>query len=474
MKYPLLVLLLLYALSYSATATNYYVSASGDNANDGRSSEKAFLTLQKAHGLTQPGDTVFVMNGTYASTTGPVLNVTRSGEANKYITYKPFPGHTPIITATGNAWNAVVVNGSYILIEGFELRGNNENITYEAAFQAYTDYLAGTAKPNAYFNTNGISIGGPAAESKLPHHVTIRNCRVHDFPGGGISAIQTDYVTIEGNLVYNNAWYMMYAGSGISILNPYDSDKVTTYKNIVRNNICHTNKTTVPWASLKRLSDGNGIIIDVNQYPYNDKNGPAYGGRTLVENNICYHNGGSGIHAFRADHVDILNNTAYQNGTVLPDYANIFANACTDVNIINNIMYAATGKACTSNYANTRVRYDYNIYFNGTVAGQGPNDKIIDPQFVNPSLDPAVADFTLKPNSPAINAGTDEPKLYAQRDIRGTYRPQGGKPEPGAYEFGANVITGLPEVPAPDFMVLFPNPVAETLTIRLPTALPDS
>jgi hypothetical protein len=38
-------------------------------------------------------------------------------------------------------------------------------------------------------NMNGISIGGPAAESKLPHHRTVI-AKIHDFPGG-LSAIQT-------------------------------------------------------------------------------------------------------------------------------------------------------------------------------------------------------------------------------------------------------------------------------------------
>ena len=373
-------------------AINYYVSATGSNSNDGKSAGKPFLTIQKASDLTAPGDTVFVLTGIYNSTSGPVLNVTRSGTAAGYITYKAMPGHTPKITASGNVWNAVSINGSYVILEGFELEGNNANITYEAAFKAYTDNVNGTAGPQANFNTNAISIGGPGKESKLPHHVTIRQCRVHDFPGGGISSIQVDYTTIENNRVYNNAWYMMYAGSGISILTPFNSDKVTTYKNIVRNNTCFTNKTTIPWISQKKLSDGNGIIIDVNQHGYNEQDATtpgadAYSGRTLVANNVSVNNGGSGIHAFKADHVDMINNTAYRNGTVV-GYGDIFANTCKDVNILNNIMYSRDGGDANSNNKNVDVVYDYNVYFVGKVAVKGAHDVVADPQFVNPSTRP--------------------------------------------------------------------------------------
>ncbi len=468
-----LLLVFLSAVAPQVLATNYYVSATGANTNDGKSTAKPFLTLQKAADLTVAGDTVFVMNGTYASTSGTILNVTRSGTATGYITYKAVKGHSPKITASGNVWNAVSINGSYIIFEGIELEGNNANLTYEGALAAYQAQVAG-GPALATYNTNAISIGGPRTESKLPHHVTIRNCRVHDFPGGGISAIQADYTTIENNVVYNNAWYMVYGGSGISILTPFNSDKLTIYKNIVRNNSCFTNKTTIPWISQKKLSDGNGIIIDVNQHGYDNQSGTssipdeAYTGRTLVENNLSVNNGGSGIHAYKADHVDIINNTAYQNATVMTDYANIYANDCADVNIINNIMYAADGKKCNSNTKLVNVVYDYNIYFNGTVAVKGPNDLVADPQFVNPSTDPATANFTLRPTSPAIDQGSTTPGQFSLTDLVGRSRPQGAKPDRGAYEFSSTLVTGTTPAEQSDRAVVFPNPAGDLLTIRLP------
>lgn len=467
-----LLLLLLAVCVPNALAINYYVSATGSNSNDGRATARPFQTIQKAADLTVAGDTVLVMDGVYNSTSGPVLNVTRSGSAAGYITFKALKGHTPKITASGNVWNAVSINGSYIVFEGFDLIGNNANLTYTNAMASYTEAKNGGTNWSAYanFNTNAITIGGPRTESKLPHHVTIRSCRVHDFPGGGISAIQSDYNTIENNVVYNNAWYMMYAGSGISILTPFNHDRATTYKNVVRNNICHTNKTTVPWISQGKLSDGNGIIIDINQRGYDAQNpalpNEAYTGRTLVENNLSVNNGGSGMHAYLADHVDIINNTAYHNGTVV-GYPDIFSNQSKDVNVMNNIMYARTGGECNSKPRNASEVFNYNIYFNGKVGIQGPNDVIGDPQFINVSTTMAVGNFALKQTSPAVDKGTSMAGQFSKTDILGIARPQGAGSDMGAYEFTipAAIVTALPEPIRSDFTV-YPNPANTVITVR--------
>ncbi len=431
----------------AASATNYYVDAvNGNNGNSGLNTGLAKSTIQAASNLTNPGDTVFIMNGLYTAST----TITTAGAANQYITYKPYPGTSPLIYISGNIWNAIIVNASYIVLQGLELKGDNDNITYTEAYNAYTLAYNG-GSPNGKYNTNGISIGGPNTQSLFPNHVTIRNCKIHDFPGGGLSSIQADYTTIEGNTVYNNAWYMMYAGSGISILTPVNSDapNVNLYKNIVRNNIVYGNKTTIPWVSLNppALSDGNGIIIDVNQYGYSMAagSGTEYNGRTLVENNVTFNNGGSGIHAYKADHVDIINNTAFGNGTVV-GYADIYGASGTDIKIFNNIMYSRTGGKCNNAPSTgTTVTYDYNVYYNGTVNAQGLHDVIANPLFVNPSTNGTIANFSLLGASPAVNAGSNSDGQFSASDIVNVARPVGARPDMGAYEF-TGVATPLASV----------------------------
>lgn len=457
----LLCLCLLLCLG-SVNATNYYVSVTGSDNNSGLNTGSAFATVAKAAGLTNPGDTVFVMNGTYAiSALGNInsqFKITRSGSANGgYIVYKNYPGHQPKFKNPNAQWNMVYVKASYIIIDGIEVEGNRAAYTYEQAYACYQDYVAGRNPPLlGFMNCNGISLGRENANDSQQHHIIVRNCTIHDNTASGTGAGGCDYVTYENNKIYNNSWYTQWACSGISVINPYNSNGVTGYKIFVRNNICYNNKDLIPWVDLtpNRLSDGNGIIIDVNNGRPSGPNGPAtdvYVGRTLVENNLCYNNGGSGIHAYSANHVDIINNTAYHNGTVV-NYGNIYAGDATDCNITNNIMYARDGGRCNTTPASgTTVNYDYNIYFNGSVEARGPHDIVADPKFVSRSIDPLVANFQLQGGSPGINSGSNTPGFFSPNDINYVGRPISSRPEVGAYEFQSGITAQtitFPPLPA--------------------------
>lgn len=428
----------------------YYVSPAGSDENMGTSSAFALKTFDKVLTLIKPGDVVSIMPGNYQANAKPILDllVTHSGEAEKYITFKAHdPNNKPVLVGTGNGvWNAVNINASYIIIDGLELAGDNARLDSLEAYNIAYNYKYNTGSINwseaARFNTNGMNIGGPRTDSKRPHHIIIRNCVVHDFPGGGIGALQADYLTFENNIVYNNAWYTMYACSGISILNPVNTDTNTGYKNIIRNNICYNNRCKIPWASTVdfRLSDGNGIIIDINTTPYEggvaEGQGP-YLGRTLVENNLSFYNGGSGIHCFKADHVDIIHNTAYHNTCKYKkgEYGEIWSNNCKDVNLLNNILYARPGSNCNQKTRNATEVYDYNIYYGGDVMTTGPHDKIADPLFMKLSTDRLVADFHLTKESPAIGYGVGKSGLSGV-DIEGNSRSQ--RVDVGAYQYMGN------------------------------------
>lgn len=418
-------------LTNSNSGITYYVSPSGNDNNSGLSQTAPFKTFEKSVATAKPGDVVYFMNGSYSIS--KQITILQGGQPDKFITYAALAGAKPKFVVTGNLFQCININASYIKIIGLEFEGNNANLTYNDALASYNAVKAGAAA-TGFFNTSGILIGGPRDVTKFPHHVEIKNCSVHDFPGAGMNAIQADYITFEGNTVANNAWYSIYANSGISILNPFNSDNTTGYKNIVRNNLCYGNKSIIPWINLDRLSDGNGIIMDTNNRTYSATTGTGYyTGRTLVENNISFNNGGSGIHAFDAQHVDIVNNTAYSNGDVV-GYADIFANRATDVKIMNNIMYSRTGGRVNTqnNNGGPNVIYSNNIYFNGTVAVMGTNDKVADPQFISLSIDPIIANFQLRSSSPAVNYGSST--LFAVKDFLGIARPKGIAPDCGAYE----------------------------------------
>jgi hypothetical protein len=418
-----------------SNAKNYYINPTGSDTNNGISQATPWKTIQKAAILTLPGDTVFLMSGTWI-TTSSILSIKRSGSAEAWIVYKALKDNFPRVKVSGSVWETVLISANYIVFEGIELEGNVQNLNLADAEAAEAEAEAGGTNWTKYaiYNNGGITLGGNNSPGN--HHIVIRNCKIHDFPGGGVQGIKSDYVTVENNLIYNVNWYTMYASSGISLWHTYNSDMETGYKNFVRGNTCYNSKALVKWISCKCLSDGNGIIIDDNRMTQDGSIGTAYVGRTLVENNLCFNNGGSGIHAYSSNHVDIINNTAFNNGTVV-GYADIFQSDADDGMVINNIMYSRNGGKVNSNSNTKNVVFDYNIYFNGYAEVKGVHDKFADPMFVNASVDAAVAIFQLQQGSMAIDYGTSvlaSPANVPSFDILGNNRPLGNGIDVGAYE----------------------------------------
>lgn len=416
-----------------SSSRNIYVSVNlgNDATTDPFNPATPFKTIQAASNITMPGDVVNIMSGTYqqpntADANNIILDIKRSGAEGAYITYQAYPGTTPILESKGKKWNTINVKASFIIVKNLTLIGNNPALSLSEAKAAEIDKRAGGKNWDLYseFNTNGISVSG----ATNPHHVEIRGCTVHDFPGGGIGGGDCDYITIADNIVYNNCWFGMYGTSGISIFGPKNSDNTTGYKIKVIRNISYNNKPQVPYISSASsgLSDGSGIIIDAN----NGTQGKVvYTGRTLVENNICYNNGAGGIHVFQAHRVDVINNTTFGNEQVLA-YGNIDALYSDDVKFINNIAYAKSGGKANDSYNNTNVIFDYNIYYNGAVKEAGANSKTANPLFI----DAANGNFRLQSNSPAINAGTITSITGSTYDIVNSNRIKSGRTDCGAYE----------------------------------------
>jgi LPXTG-motif cell wall-anchored protein len=329
------------------------------------------------------------------------------------------------------AWNGIRVNGaSHIAIRGLEIKGNSANISLAEAER-------GASTKKGTYNTNCLWADRNKASGATPHHIEIVGNTVHHCPGLGIGAGDADHVTIDRNHVHSNAWYSVFATSGISILAARDVDRGDgrKYKIRVTNNTVHDNESKVKWEKCACYSDGNGIIIDtLKDKAKAGATGPDYQGRVLVANNVSYNNGGSGIHSYKSQHVDILHNTAYRNGrsTRMESYANIYAHDSKDVRLLNNVSYGRPGQATNSKSRNVDVTYDYNIYYGGQAPEvKGPHDIVADPRIVEPG-DGAEDAFRLRGGSPAI--GSAKPLPEVTTDITGARRVAGA-PDRGAYAF---------------------------------------
>ncbi|MBC7827140.1 MAG: hypothetical protein H7122_05305, partial [Chitinophagaceae bacterium] len=237
-------------------------------------------------------------------------------------------------------------------------------------------------------------------------------------------------------------------------LNNWAHDDAPGYHVIIQRNYVWNNKTLVNWNVIGKLSDGNGIILDVTDQARNGATNPnadaiikadttkppmlaskpirpVWKGRALIANNISAFNGGSGIHTFRTKHVDIINNTTYHNGGIV-GYQELFANNSEDIVILNNIIVPRPGGKVTSNNKNTNIRWDFNIYPIGQNVMKGPNDIIASPMFIDVQPDITKGNFRLGKGSLALGSGTNE--LALPTDIKGKLRPKTIGRDRGAFE----------------------------------------
>jgi hypothetical protein len=381
----ILVFLMFSGLIFSQNNDFYYVSAlTGSDSNNG-SETAPFETINRAISLVNPGDTIFVMNGTYQNdgygtvdtTTNTNMNnnhvvtINKSGTAGAYITLKNYPGHTPIIQFDGRGGIVISNDMNYIIIEGFEVVGPAASITYAEAYANREYKVLAASDPDddinynhTYFSGKGIW-GGYGAH----HHIIIRNNIVHDTAGSGIRFNDSDHITIENNEVYNTTWWTSSASSAVVFAETIASSEVdngTDVKMVMRGNLVYNNWNRIPFY-VTQLPDNSGntnpnygtanynSILD-GQGLYVTRSDDNYNGTFLFENNVCVNNGKNGINfdnSLGASAI-IQNNSMYYNGVheILQDLsaedgntthrgqnvAGITSRKVKGVTIVNNIV----------------------------------------------------------------------------------------------------------------------------------------
>jgi hypothetical protein len=184
-----------------------------------------------------------------------------------------------------------------------------------------------------------------------------------------------------------------------------------------------------------------------------------------ARNNLIYHChtagvsiGGYAPERGHTEHSIVINNTLYDNDTSATGSGEFQMQwNMTDDIFENNIVYA--GPHCLFSLTRTQVErdrppvtIDHNLYYcvSGSQAsswagasaivtgfdkyvqttGNDSHSHFSDPRFV----DPAKGDFHLRPDSPAISAGTTEEVPVGEQDLDGLSRIKSGKIDIGCYQ----------------------------------------
>jgi len=241
---------------------------------------------------------------------------------------RPWGNEKPKIKFDANYGLGVM--GSYIDIEGFEIEGMSQEITYEDAIKHWWE-------DTSYYNGNGMLIDGVGN--------IIHNNIIHDVSGAGMGVKNegvVDNLTIKENVIFNASWWNIKGTTGIGLVN-FNKDKNSDKKFngtehvVVKDNLVFSSESRIfsrvfsKGFSTLSIDEGSSMLIK------NDKN-TTYNLGFLIENNFFLYNG-KGI-SIRWDKTTFKNNTFYNNGTTIEGGGSAFrSNGGKGISIIDNIAF---------------------------------------------------------------------------------------------------------------------------------------
>ncbi|MFN3671022.1 MAG: right-handed parallel beta-helix repeat-containing protein [Bosea sp. (in: a-proteobacteria)] len=415
----------------------YYVSPKGSDGQAG-TLDRPFASLQYAHDLAKPGDTIYLRGGVYELTSG--IQLTNDGSSGKPITITNYPGEKPILDGSrmtsdeyygrsgAGGW---VLDGSSISwnhISGLEVRGGPMGgvVIRDESHNNILERLDVHSNGRlSEWEGKGVSLYGPASNNLL------RNIDSHDNRDLNTDNADGFHVSTTGSgnvLRANRAWGN--SDDGFDFFNIQDGTRGAPV--LIEGNWAFKNGFD---ASGNAAGDGNGFKLGGMR----SGSGSESGGHTVV-NNVAWSNASIGFDQNDASiDMKLYNNSAYNNG--LYNYG--FWSG--DSSFINNVS-AGSGKLSASgsgssnswNFASP-TSADFISLSDATARGARAADGSL----------PASDFLHLSSSSKLIDKGVDVGRAYA-----------GSAPDLGSFERG---MTPAPE-PAP----IAPTPAPEPAPVAPP------
>ena len=310
---PFVVLLMLAQSLAAQVGATFFVSKAGNDSNPGTIAAP-WLTIQHAANSVSAGATVYVFGGIYHE----AVNFPSSGMLWAPIAFRSYPGQTAVIdgigvkcctsnpASSGNGTQGLItiVNQSYLIISGFEIRNFT---TSNAALVPTGVWITGagtgvqilnnrvhhiTTTSETNGNAFGISVYGT---SKSPiTQLVINGNEVYDLRTGNSESVNVDgnvtHFAITNNLVHDND-NIGIAAIGYEDVGPVGYDEAM-YGEISGNTIYNISGITNPGEGFEY--DADGVYCDGCAYVTFERNvifQVDYGIETSSENQVCQANG---------------------------------------------------------------------------------------------------------------------------------------------------------------------------------------
>ena len=383
------------AVSLCASASNKYISASGDDSKDGSSWANARATIGSSIWSVGSGDTMFIAEGVYHEAISAQSGCTYMGGFNAETGDRDPEVYESILDGTGmTSWLLVKYDNdpeARIVIDGLVFQNANHSEWGGAAM-----FIRGNMTVNNCLfrnNTSGSKAGGIFIDPSSTAQTVISNCLFENCnstlvdQAAAISCEESNLNTLIENCIIRGCTgdVMIYSKSGMT----------------VRNCVIYNN--------------------------HSSKNGCIYGGGTFINNTICNNTGVEGRYAGARVEGKVVN-------TIF--WGNIAPNA-------PNVNYVGSSGGSSNNMADAGSGITLGL----ATDNSDPNG----PNFRNPTGFAGVAktdaeklavrdaDFSLTDASTKLlNAGLAS--VAPATDINGVARPKGTGVDIGAYEYDPDAV----------------------------------
>src|SRR5665648_66342 len=361
------------------TIDTLFVSPSGSNRNIGSESDP-YLTLAYAASKSKPGDIVIFENGIYTCSTGNYMAMlSKSGTSSAYITFKARNKGGAILDGQNNsAISAFYINGSYINISGFEIRGFSASAIDVYAPSNYTVFSdLNIHDIGRYCIPDADDNGRDAIYISQAQNITIDRCLIHDIgrfsPNEGCSTSTVGYQVLDHGIyvngvanitIKNNIFYNLQRGSSVQIYS--GENKTTTGFNFINNTCVNGNPYQqwghiVLWGNTTNAQIANNIFKDHLAYAIRVYKDSYIYSNILITKNIT--SGGNG-NTLLTDVTEVV--CVGNSNSTDP----LFTNEAThDYSLKSNSPAAIAGYAtgCSTDYLNnTRKIINIGAYGSGS------------------------------------------------------------------------------------------------------------